>query len=121
MNAKDILQFVGDHLLEQNKQARDPVSHGACMYRTLDGKSCAVGCLLKDEYYTETLEGRPLRSSAVHNALVNALNLSLGHELNQRELNLLVELQYVHDVYEPVDWPHALRKLGYAPKPSAGA
>lgn len=43
------------HLLAQNERAIN--IHG-CAYRGEENLQCAVGCLIKDEYYDESLEGK---------------------------------------------------------------
>lgn len=40
-----ILEYALDHLKKQGAKASEPGSH-QCLYRTEDGKSCAVGCLI---------------------------------------------------------------------------
>jgi len=43
---QETFDFIVKHLAEQKKAARN---YSTCLYRTPDGRSCAVGCLLSDE------------------------------------------------------------------------
>lgn len=66
---------------------------GMCAYRGNDGNKCAVGHLIKDEHYTDELEGK----KASHCLIVEALELSLGILLTEADLYYLDGLQYCHD------------------------
>ena len=60
MNRQQILDTVVAHLLKQGRKAIEysKLAGGrVCQYRTKDGKKCAIGCLIPDEYYHEAMEG----------------------------------------------------------------
>lgn len=90
--AEQLCKRVVVHLLQQGGPAA--ASGGSCAYRAGD-KSCAVGCLIKDNLYSENLEGR-----AVHNMdVIHAVETSLGYRLADNELLMLQLLQRMHDEF----------------------
>ena len=111
MNAQEIYNTVRDHLLKQG--ARSASAHG-CEYRNDDGLKCAVGCLIPDEMYSaERLEGRGVRSEEVIRVLKNAGVLDgivySGH--GDERLNMLDELQNIHDRKTPDVWAEHLNSV----------
>ncbi len=104
MNNREIFDKVKTHLLTQN--TRSVLPSGACAYRGTNGTMCAVGCLLKDEHYSEELESRPVRSQSVLVALNNS-----GIVLDDLGLSMLYELQRVHDGYGMDMWPTHLDRI----------
>lgn len=88
----NLIQRVLTHLVKQGKPAKD-LESSRCYYRTSEGLKCAVGCLIKDEFYTENLEGKDIKKVSVQ----NAVNRSLGTLLNDLDLAALSLLQSVHD------------------------
>lgn len=98
MTNQEIFDKVATHLLKQGKKSVSP--GGECKYRGPDGTSCAVGCLITDESYSEGLENQRATSWDVQ----TALKASLRRELNSTDIGLLDYLQTVHDSYEPSDW-----------------
>ena len=61
INAEDLIYFVAEHLLKQNKKSFIDIEdngYALCAYRDSDGKSkCAVGSIISDEEYCEEMEG----------------------------------------------------------------
>ncbi len=88
MTSQEIFDTVARHLATQGCRAL--TTSGACRYRTEDGLKCAVGVLIKDEYYRPEFENRP----ATDNDVLAAVTLSVGDGI---DANLLQALQYVHD------------------------
>ena len=84
MNAQEIFDTVVTHLYTQGKQADDGM--GGCMYRTVGGLKCAVGCLIPDDQYHPNMEG----------STVDNIGLLLPSYLHPH-MRLLIELQGVHD------------------------
>lgn len=110
MNTQELFDKVATHLLTQNAKAHNPddldyLGHPRCMYRALDGKLCAVGCLITDENYNPNQEGEPAR------VLKNIIELSVGRKLLHSEVRLLTELQSIHDRRQVKDWRYFLTKL----------
>jgi len=59
-----------------------------CRYRTVDGNTCAIGCMIEPDTYREWFEG-----AGVHK-LVREHSLELG----QVDVQLLADLQVWHDM-----------------------
>ena len=103
MTLQPILDFVARHLLTQNQQARIPGN--SCQYRTHDGLSCAVGCLMRN--YDPFLEG----ATILNKEFRLKFNTALGHTLTDDEIKILSSLQNIHDRCDPTTWEHHLREL----------
>ncbi len=111
---------VGVHLLTQRRRAINPAcdakTTNQCVLRAPDGSRCAIGCLILDPHYDEGLEGLPLNTQEVLDAL------RLSGVLPQRvfaglaaathaRVRLLTSLQVIHDTH-PVDkWRSWLQQL----------
>lgn len=106
MDKQKVFDTVAKHLLTQNAKS---LSRGrsTCVYRSHDGKSCAVGVLIKDEFYDSSLEGR----SCSNEKVVEALEASLKDKLEFGEIDLLSDLQMIHDNCTPDEWPMVLDAL----------
>lgn len=101
MTKQEIFDRVAAHLLLQGQRAMSSAATGGtrCSYRA-NGMSCAIGCLISDEAYAETLEGAGVNSRKVQAALV-ASGVSPAGELPN---SLLRSLQRVHDDAEDGDY-----------------
>jgi hypothetical protein len=96
-------------LLEQNaKSAGEVESTETCMYRDPDGLKCAVGMVIADEHYSPTFEGVAALNYKVCDALIASGRITGP---NDCRLDLLAQLQEVHDHIQVVNWPGALRRL----------
>lgn len=82
-NPKEIILFVARHLLTQKEQS---MCLGACAYRGLNGRTCAVGVLIPDELYSPEFEDKR----------VGEVLFMLGVETEHTDL--LQRLQYIHDL-----------------------
>jgi hypothetical protein len=114
MNKQEVFDKVAKHLLTQGEQA---MVDNMCKYRTEDGRMCAVGCLIADDYYNEELEGISLWDGDCMNedsvaSLHEALENSIG-DIDRETYGLLRDLQALHDAREtpPSAWPHKLVEL----------
>ena len=86
------------HLLAQRKMAVDAE---VCVYRASNGLKCGVGCLIPDEEYRPSFEGKYSRDVQRECQSLRDINA-----------DLLEDLQHVHDS-APVDrWDEALRVVG---------
>lgn len=90
MNKQEIFEKVCRHLATQN--ARSVGDSGDCAYRGENGTMCAVGCLISDECYNESLEGYTVCRSDVNEALYRS-----GVELDEDIYRTLEALQELHD------------------------
>lgn len=117
---KKIVERVRKHLLRQKARAS---SGGTCVYRAPDGKRCAVGALIKDEVYCKEMEGAGVSSlmhaifdgKGLHGDFVLAQVLveTLGVQAvaNEEVLELLDNLQSIHDNKGPDEWESSLDRL----------
>lgn len=132
MTAQQIFNKVAKHLATQQVQSRGRAG-GKCMYRGRNGTSCAVGCLIPDSHYRlefdsvsdlrDAIEASPdsLDSNALmpRTTSVNSLiyylpfadALRAGGVDPVQHLNLLRELQDVHDALSAGYSVHAVRNL----------
>lgn len=106
MTLQEIFDRVSKHLLAQNAKSERKGYKGGmlCAYRGNNGKSCAVGCLIADKDYNEDLEGLSVENHKVQDALGEVL------ATDTRALDLLSQLQLMHDRYSTGLWPI---RLGY--------
>lgn len=109
MNKQEIFNTVATHLLRQKERSlRDTkFSTKGCAYRGNDGMMCAVGVLIKDEYYYPELEGNTPYDVEVEVAVGN----SIGRSLDKEDLELLVKLQDIHDFSTTSEWEKALKGI----------
>ena len=82
----------------------------ACMYRTPDGRRCAVGCLIPDNRYDPAFEqtgvGGMNEADGERDNDVTLLMLELGHDLE-----LLIDFQAIHDTRTVNQWEPEFQKL----------
>jgi hypothetical protein len=105
MSINEIFYKVEKHLLKQNKQA---MVRNRCKYRTSSGLSCAVGCLIPDEMYTNKLENRDV-SCLPSDVLTPIIGVQFTRR--ERKLHLLDDLQEMHDNILPEKWPTVLAAI----------
>jgi hypothetical protein len=112
MNTLQVFNKVEDHLLSQGERSVKYLE--VCVYRGEYGMSCAIGCLIKDEFYHEGLEGIAMwadekeheRQMLLEEALIKS-----GIDLKPATTYMLSDLQYLHDEKKPQDWEQELQKL----------
>ena len=97
---KEIFTRVKHHLLTQGVKSQESTYQERCFYRGPNATKCAVGCLIRDELYRVSLEGRPVHWCDVKKALQNSLDI----ELDDRALRFLDALQKVHDLDDVQSW-----------------
>jgi hypothetical protein len=112
------------HLLSQKETCNGP--NGDCAYRGMteniydeqyeniieygvyDGKSCAVGCLVKEQFYDSNIEGE-----TADNTLVQEI-LKKSHpdwEFSENTTWILSLLQKIHDRVPDDQWVYVLRQF----------
>lgn len=94
---QDIFNVVYKHLLKQNKQSM--LDEMTCAYRSPNGLSCAIGCLITDDEYISNIEGKSVLQLVEMQQLPIRL---VPHAI------LLTELQTLHDVFNPNEWEDQL-------------
>lgn len=97
---QSIYNTVRAHLLKQNAKAVDTT--GACRYRTDNGLSCAIGCLIPDELYKPEMEGFS----------VDELDSDVLEKLGlDKFIDALYDLQKIHDVKFVSAWETELNNF----------
>ena len=89
MTNQEAFTTVVLHLRKQGRRAKE---NSKCRYRAPDGCMCAIGALIPDDQYTPELEGNNVRALS---------DLPALQDLN---LNLLHDLQILHDTVDPENW-----------------
>jgi hypothetical protein len=102
---QQVFDVVVEHLMTQGAVSWSCEFNG-CVYRSADGKKCAIGCLIPDSKYSPSLEGLPSTGPEVLEALKETVQIS------PKIVNLLMELQRIHDNIAPSGWSHKLLVLG---------
>lgn len=95
---QEVFDYVVNHLLTQNKQAR-LADDSDCAYRTEDGLKCAVGCLIPDDLYKPEFERRSYRA------------LIVSEQFDPTHQELISRLQMLHDDNQPGTWKENLSCL----------
>ena len=90
-------------LLKQGCQSKDV--YDQCMYRTADGRKCAAGMLIPDADYSPELEGIGVDCSPDSDNPISVLLERDGHNLE-----LVKQLQIIHDNTDPACWLNEFRK-----------
>lgn len=94
---------VALHLLNQGMKSVS--DSGDCMYRGGNGRSCALGCLISDDVYDDSVEGESSRNIGVLNMLYQSNPAIIGID---KIHDLMEDLQRVHDNADASQWPHFL-------------
>ena len=118
---REIFNIVKNHLLTQKVVAQDRA--GGCVYRDEEGNKCAVGCLI-ERGYDSLIEGVGLidvkrfveNETTLHTdlkvqCLVDSLRKNDVDVYDEETLNLLSQLQYIHDEVAPFLWEESLHDL----------
>src|SRR5688500_10288568 len=93
---QEVVDFVVNHLKNQKGQAIDNEGGlSQCKYRTPEGKTCAVGCLVPDYVYDERMEGHSISVLADYTNLLRFLGAEVRYsgELANQRAELLAYLQ----------------------------
>jgi len=95
---------MAKHMLTQGQRSTsepDRLRPGGCLYRAEGGLMCAVGALIADSVYEDTLEQQSADDFEVYWAVEAS-----GYDGVSEEL--LIDMQAIHDRTHPADWPKAL-------------
>lgn len=112
LSPKDIYERVSEHLLTQRAVSED--DNGSCRLRSPEGRKCAIGSLVRDDVYRPELEGVGISyyRHAQDGTLLRALYASQVNAYDPNIIDLLIELEEVHDYAEIGEWPELLAALG---------
>lgn len=107
MNTQDIFTVVTEHLLRQDGRSTRPVNGvQVCAYYGYDDKRCAIGILIDEDEYADSLENKSLASPELREALGDIL------EDGENE-SLLADLQEIHDNLPVSVWASEFAQLSY--------
>jgi hypothetical protein len=116
MTLQEIFDTVSVHLIKQGRRsAGGDISHFSdCRYHFDGGLMCAVGALIKAEHYNPMIEGFEAEHENVMYALYRSgvvekdvLKEQMTEE-DEMRMELLKQLQFVHDYKPPKDWGKSL-------------
>lgn len=112
LSPKDIYERVSTHLLTQRAVSED--DNGSCRLRSPEGHKCAIGSLVRDDLYGPELEGVGISyyRHAHDGKLLRVLYASNVNAYDPNIIDLLIELEQVHDDADVEEWPHLLAALG---------
>ena len=107
VTAQEVFNTVSRHLLAQGQRSRALVTHSRgdleeCQYHTQEGLKDACGCLMADDEYDASLEGKTWQC------------LAKAGTVPSENADLIYKLQGVHDHYYPYEWKMELRKVAQA-------
>ncbi|CAG2152749.1 hypothetical protein [Ralstonia mannitolilytica] len=108
---EDIFERVRTHLLTQRCRSED--ADGEPRYRGLDNRRCGVGILIDDAVYCSAIErlGVSLLRVPSDDPLACALRASGINVDDDRVVDLLIDLQDIHDLHAVEGWPAALEDV----------
>ena len=107
---QELFDRIAIHLLLQAEKSED--YSNVCLYRSVEGNACAIGCLIKEEdyYHNNTyreIEARNINASEVQSVVSKSLDVTLS----KGNIGILEELQKIHDEYSPAQWFNSLSRL----------
>ena len=106
----DVFEYVKDHLLKQKARSINP-NTDECLYRYdvgsghLDVMQCAVGCLIKEEFYSDEFETKSVKDPWVYDAVYKSISYWKVNTV------LLEKLQVIHDNVPVEDWEESLNEF----------
>ena len=112
LTARDIYERVSNHLLTQRAVSED--ENGSCRLRSGNSRKCAIGSLIADELYRPEIEGIGISyyRNAKDGSLLRALYASEVNAYDPDIVELLIELEEVHDDFSVDEWPQLLARVG---------
>ena len=121
---RSIYDQAAKHMLGMTRRSMIGETDGVCAYRAPSGNKCPAGLFIDDRFYAPWLEGYDTGQSAVRDRIADSLELDSTSELFVSAINLIGELQELHDngTIPLEDWPLqlALVALRHGLKPAIG-
>ena len=119
INRQAIFNKVCEHLITQNAKSvsksfaknYNDIVPDTCNYRGENNTMCAIGCLIKDEFYHKRLEGSTTFDEKIQNALARS---GIHYKMSIRSDNsseFLENIQSIHDFYPVNEWKEKLREF----------
>lgn len=129
MNNQEIFNHVKHHLLVVQKVKAEATNQNGmkkCVYRSPDGRKCAIGCLIPDNMYKPDFEEVGSINSVLWIRGNNNIEFIPEHHedytveffkvldslgVHKRAWRLLDALQEVHDCSEIEEWPEEIARV----------
>ena len=105
MNTQQAFDIMVQHLRQQGRPSRYDAT--GCRYRGPDGTKCAVGALIPDSLYRSGMEGLTIKSLVIEDRDVYG---ELCNLLDSIDLQLLEEMQTIHDHHTPANWERSFKE-----------
>ncbi len=102
--AQEVFDQIAEHLLKQGRKSQSHSAYPSCKYRGPEGLRCAAGCLIGDDEYDATFEGK------VWFTVARLLSPECG-EGAMCHAELISNAQEIHDLFQPEDWRTQLSRL----------
>jgi len=93
-SAQQVFDQVARHLLTQRQKSVN--DNNVCVYRGVNNLSCAAGCLMADDEYSQDMEE------------IGWFNLIKYYKVPDVHEQLISDLQLTHDCREPEEWAEDL-------------
>ena len=107
MNRQGVFNQIAKHLLTQMEKSSDGIS---CQYRDPSGNRCAIGAIIPEEIYVRGMEcGAISHLVETFPQLLTLWNIKSSDE-SDPDIDLLGELQFVHDHIAVSGWEWELGK-----------
>jgi len=104
-------------------QPRKAMEGARCRYRTTEGNKCFIGALVPDELYDACMESGQIMSAFVYrtelditttaNRKAHQVITKMYGELDDKEWDLLKQLQRTHDAYNVEEWEREHRRVAH--------
>jgi len=105
LTINETAKTIKEHMLTQ--RARSIKRGKGCRYRGDYGMRCAVGCLIKDEFYDPALEGMAI----THVPVLNALSFSGVDTYKPKIVEMLSDFQKCHDTKPVCRWATEIERI----------
>lgn len=105
LTEQEVFDKVVSHLRAQGE--RSISKDKDCLYRGPGGLKCAAGVMIEDSEYSPRMEGIEI------GAILRFKDLGPGSLKNRlsKSVNLLEEMQAIHDLFDVKDWEHDFQRV----------
>jgi hypothetical protein len=114
-----LFRIAADHLVSQGAMSAN--EYGTCAYRGVSGRMCAIGVLINNDFYDPEIEGTSI-SGYPEDEVLSVVALSHNVDEKDIDVEMLRELQYIHDSQAVYNWDENLMwvsdRYGYNWKPN---
>lgn len=101
MTALELFDHLAAKLLAQGVQSRKADGLRTCLYRGPNGLMCGAGPAIPDDQYDPRMEEKGVNS-------ISRVNREFGLGYSEEQVYAMTQLQHVHDLYFPDEWPEQM-------------